>query len=161
MNELLCVEVQEAMPDFAAGRISADAMRAFAGHFDGCADCAAELEFVRLMLSGRRDAPPGLADRVVVAIERRPARATRPWWGLSAAAVAALAIGIGVTSEQGAMGIAAGFDLASEFEEGELWLSDDGLLAGAPELDALSDEALLQLLEELTQEIGGGSGGAA
>jgi hypothetical protein len=102
-----------------------------------------------------------LADRVVVAVQRPRPRATRPWWGLSAAAVAALAIGIGVNSERNALGSVSGLDLASEFEEGELWLSDDGLLAGAPEFDALTDEALLELLEELTSEIGGGSGGTA
>ena len=38
-----------------------------------------------------------------------------------------------------------------------VWLSDDGLLAGAPALDGLSDEALLQLLEEL---VGGSAGGS-
>jgi hypothetical protein len=47
---------------------------------------------------------------------------------------------------------------AYEVEEGDLWLSDDGVIAGAATLDGLSDEALAQLLEELTV---GASGGAA
>lgn len=161
MTQMHCGDVQEAMPDFAAGRLPADGLRAVEAHLDGCADCAEELEIVRLLMAGTATAPEGLADRIVVALERRPRRATRPWWGLSAAAVAALAIGIGVTSEQGALGVAAGLDLASELEEGELWVSDDGLLAGAPELEGLSDEALLELLDQLMSETGGGSGGAA
>lgn len=161
MTQMHCVDVQEAMPDFASGRTGADRARAVEVHLADCADCAEEFEFVRLLFAGRPGAPEGLADRVVVAVERRRHRSTRPWWGLSAAAVAALAIGIGVSSERGALQSASGLDLASEFEEGELWLSDDGLLAGAPELDALTDEALFQLLEELSSEIGGGSGGTA
>jgi hypothetical protein len=38
------------------------------------------------------------------------------------------------------------------------WVSDDGLIAGAPALDDLSDEALMTLLDELGAD---GSGGAA
>jgi hypothetical protein len=41
--------------------------------------------------------------------------------------------------------------------EGEIWVSDDGLLAGAPLFDGLSDDALLQLLDELSVESTGGS----
>ena len=36
--------------------------------------------------------------------------------------------------------------------QGNLWLSDDGLIAGAPTLDGLSDEALKELLQELLTE---------
>ena len=47
---------------------------------------------------------------------------------------------------------------AYELDDENLWLSDDGLIAGAPALDALSDEALLQFLDELDV---GGAGGSA
>jgi hypothetical protein len=43
-------------------------------------------------------------------------------------------------------------------EEQGLWLADDGLVAGAPSLEELTDEALAQLLEELSV---GSAGGAA
>jgi hypothetical protein len=45
----------------------------------------------------------------------------------------------------------------SEAEEGEIWLSDDGLVAGAPAFDDLSDEALLELLDELSSTSTGGT----
>lgn len=161
MTQIRCAEVRQMMPDRVTGRVPADGSRDFEDHVARCADCAEELDLVRILFSGRVTAPAGLADRVIVAVRPRSSRATRPWWGLSAAAVAALAVGIGVASEPGPLGVAAGLGLASEFEEGELWLSDDGLLAGVPEFEALSDEALVELLEDLTSEIGGGSGGAA
>ena len=46
---------------------------------------------------------------------------------------------------------------AYEVEEGDIWASDDGLMAGAPLFDELSDEALLQLLDELALGSAGGS----
>ena len=49
-------------------------------------------------------------------------------------------------------------DVRHELDDENLWLSDDGLIAGAPALDALSDEALLQFLDELDV---GGAGGSA
>jgi hypothetical protein len=83
----------------------------------------------------------------------------RPWWwGISAAAVAALALGIGMSSDGSEQVESAVPGYAFEIEDGDAWLSDDGLIAGAPDLDALSDEALLQFLDELT--VGGAGGGA-
>ena len=82
---------------------------------------------------------------------------SRPWWGITAAAVAALALGIGISFDRAEQPESAIPSYAYELEDGELWLSDDGLIAGAPALDALSDEALLQFLDELDV---GGAGGA-
>jgi hypothetical protein len=42
-----------------------------------------------------------------------------------------------------------------EVGEGGLWLTDDGLLAGAPSLEGLTEEALMRLLDELSVENGG------
>jgi hypothetical protein len=45
---------------------------------------------------------------------------------------------------------------AYEAEESDLWLSGDGLVAGTPALDELSDEALTELLEDMvTGSLGG------
>jgi predicted anti-sigma-YlaC factor YlaD len=163
MTEMRCEEIREVIPDYVTGPPEGDRPRAFEEHMAACADCAGEFALARLLFSGRGAAPADLRDRVVTAIRRRPSRSARPWWGLSAAAVAALVVGLGVASDRGPLGVGSGLalGLGSEFEEGELWLSDDGLLAGAPEFGALSDEALVELLEELTSEIGGGSGGVA
>jgi hypothetical protein len=46
---------------------------------------------------------------------------------------------------------------AYEAEEGDVWSSDDGLIAGAPLFDGLSDESLLQLLDELSVGYPGGA----
>ena len=42
-------------------------------------------------------------------------------------------------------------------EEIVLWPADDGLVAGAPALDDLSDEALITLLEEMGADPSGGA----
>ena len=70
-------------------------------------------------------------------------------WGM-----AVLALGIGVLGNREVPPAAVPV-YAADAGQSELWLSDDGLVAGAPTFDALTDEALEQLLEEL------GSGGAA
>jgi len=79
---------------------------------------------------------------------------------VSAAAIVALALGIAIVSDRGAVeGPVDVPGFAYEMYEGDLWLSDDdGLLAGAPSIYGLSDEELVQLLDELSV---GASGGAA
>jgi hypothetical protein len=113
------------------------------------------MELVRLLHATRVEAPAGLLDRIARdAVGRRP---TRTWWGISAAAIAALALGIGVVSNDASAPGAEVPVFVREAEEGEIWLSDDGLVAGAPALDDLSDEALLELLDELSNVSAGGA----
>jgi anti-sigma factor RsiW len=149
-----CGDVRELIPDLVAGRLpAADAARVH-GHVKTCADCRAELDLVRLLHATRAEVPAGLLDRITRQTARR--RPARTWWGISAAAIAALALGIGIVSDDAS---APGSDVPAfvrEAEEGEIWLSDDGLVAGAPALDDLSDEALLELLDELTNVSTGG-----
>jgi hypothetical protein len=77
--------------------------------------------------------------------------------------VAALALGIGVSSERIVDPFTSfGLDALTEAdataaEDADVWISDDGLLAGAPALDVLSDEDLVELLDELAMS---GAGGA-
>lgn len=157
-----CGAIRDLIPDFVASRLATDETDRVERHMRACADCRAELELVRTLLASRASVPDGLLERIVrdavsgaVSGRRTPART---WWGISAAAIAALALGIGITSEDSAEPPLDVPGFVSEAEEGAIWLSDDGLLAGAPALDELSDEALLQLLDELTT---GSSGGAA
>ena len=82
----------------------------------------------------------------------------RQWWGLAAAAVAVLAIGLNMTLDRTEFTDLPLTESEFEIESENLWLTDDGLIAGAPMLEGLSDEALTQFLEELTA---GTSGGAA
>jgi len=159
MNEVDCGSIRESIPDLVANRLVADDVAGVEGHVATCGECRAELELAQIVFAGRAAVPEGLGDRVIEAVRRDRRVPGRPWWGVSAAAVAALALGIGIVSEPSATFDADVPDFAYEVEEGEVWLSDDGLLAGAPAFDDLSDEALLQLLDELAS--GGAPGGAA
>lgn len=156
-NETECGWVRESIPDFVRSALSFDERARVMRHTIECADCRAELELVQVLMASRPTVPEGLLDRihrVAVADRRAP---TRTWWGMSAAAIAALALGIGITSDPAQETNADVPGFAYEAEEGEIWLSDDGLLAGAPALEDLSDEALLELLDELSTGSGGGA----
>lgn len=157
MNETTCADVREQIPLFEAGTIGREERSVVEAHIASCAECRAELELVQALHRARPVAPTDLADRVIGAV-RSPQpviRRARPWWGLSAAAVAALALGIGVASDRVGSEVLQAPDFATELEEEDLWLSGDGLVAGAPALEGLSDAALAELLEELEMGDGG------
>lgn len=156
MNTTDCGRFRELIPDLAAERLRAGDAAELEAHLAACAECALEFELAQMLFRTPVAVPAGLADSVVSAVRRDRRGATRSWWGLSAAAVAALAIGIGISSDSGVV-VPVAPEFATELEEGDLWSSDDGLLAGAPALEDLSDEALEALLNELAL---GGAGGA-
>jgi len=158
MMERECGQIRELIPDFVAGRVAEEEAASVQAHLRDCAECRDEVELVSLLLASRPEAPADLASRLEVAVRRSRPAAIRPWWAVTAAAIAALALGIGIASDP-----PSGVDVevpafAYEVDEGVLWSSDDGLVAGAPMLDQLSDEALEQLLDELVL---GSTGGAA
>ena len=127
-------------------------------HLKACDECRAEVELARLIFESRVDVPDGLANRVRDAVRYDRTSVSRPWWGITAAAVAALALGIGFSSDRPEPSESAIPSYAYELDDENRWLSDAGLIAGAPALDALSDEALLQFLDEVDV---GGAGGSA
>jgi hypothetical protein len=102
--------------------------------------------------------PEGLAIKINAAVHSRRVTGHRQWWGAAAAAVALLAIGLNMILDRSGPGDLPLAESEFEIESENLWLTDDALIAGAPMLGGLSDEALTQLLEELTV---GTSGGAA
>lgn len=158
MSTSACGSIRELLPDMAASRLSVDLVPAVEEHVAGCEECRAELELLQLLTSSAPAAPAGLEARLHRAVHpRRGSGVQRPWWGLTAAAVAALAVGIGVSSETEPGADAAPPAYAMEVEQGDVWSSEDGLLAGAPALDGLSDEALLELLDELDAGRPGGA----
>jgi hypothetical protein len=157
MNEAQCGTIGEFIPDLTGNRLLPDEIASVEAHLVGCGECRAELELAQTIFSSRAVAPDALEGRIIAAVRRDGRTSHRPWWGLSAAAVAALALGIGIASEPSA---SSDFDVpefASEVGAGDLWLSDDGLVAGAPSLDGLSVEALMELLDELSLGSAGGS----
>jgi hypothetical protein len=151
MSDIGCERAREAIPDYVAGALSPAARTGVGTHLKTCGECRGEAELVALLWVSRPVPPAALAGRIQSALGR-PARVVgRTWWGLAAAAVAALALGIGVTSRQQSSSVEVPAYVAGvDADEDGLWLSDDGLIAGAPALDGLSDDALEQLLAEIS-----------
>jgi anti-sigma factor RsiW len=158
MNDQHCEMARERIPGFVAGRLSEDEAVRVVAHLTSCGECAAESQLVALLYQARSEPPEALASRIQGAARLRGFRGgagSRPWWGLAAAAVAALALGIGVLTDRGTgVGLEIPAYVATAEDVG-LWASDDGLIAGAPALEDLSEDALLTLLEEMS------TGGAA
>ena len=155
MNDFTCGAVRELIPDFVGSHLGPEELEGVDAHVTGCEACRGELELAQAILAGRPRVPAGLAERVTRAVRAARRPVSRPWWGLTAAAVAALAVGIGMSSERSQAPAVPGF--AQEAEAEDVWLSEDGLVAGAPMFEGLSDDALLALLDELSLEQSGGS----
>jgi len=158
MNRTKCEWIRELIPDYAAGRLTDDEIALAGLHFADCNECRDELDLVHLVFSSRAMEPEGLAVKINAAVHSRRVTGHRQWWGAAAAAVALLAIGLNVILDRSGPGDLPLAESEFEIESENLWLTDDALIAGAPMLGGLSDEALTQLLEELTV---GTSGGAA
>ena len=158
MSEGHCERVRENLPDFVGGRLAPADAALVEAHLSDCSECGDEAALVRLLFDARPAAPTGLAGRIEGSTRTTGRRTYHPWWGVAAASVAAVALGIGVTSREAPSvddvevpGIVAGVG------ETSIWVADDGLVAGAPALEGLSDEALLLLLDELGTETMGGA----
>lgn len=160
MNHEMCGTVRELIPDFVGNRLSDADLETVERHVVDCRECAAELELAQMIFAGRPRVPDGLLERIVASVGKARAPHVEPsrgWWSVAAAAVAALALGIGLSSHSRSLAPADVPGYAYEVDEGEIWVSDDGLLAGAPSFDDLSDDALLQLLDELSVASAGGA----
>jgi predicted anti-sigma-YlaC factor YlaD len=158
MSEERCEMIRERLPGFVGGRLAPADAALVRAHLSGCEECREEAALVELLFAARPAAPPELARRIEGSARGARSRGYHPWWGVAAASVAAVALGIGVMSRDTAPpedvevpGIVAGVGEAS------IWVADDGLVAGAPALEGLSDEALLMLLEEMGTETTGGA----
>ena len=164
---MTCAEVLDRLPERAAGRLSAVEERRVDRHLEGCAECRESLATVTLLAASRPAVPEGLEARIRAAVREAAAspepmtspssggsaRSWTPWlrpaWALPMAAVLALAVGVPVVlSSRDDAPESEGF-LALADGETALWFDDDLMVAGAPALSELSDEALAELLEEL------------
>lgn len=171
MNATDCSEILDRLPELAAGEVPAGEAERVHAHLRACADCRADWEIVQLLEeAGPRPVPAGLEGRIVRelrAAEPSPpmpaaprhgggARGRRwiPRWGLAAAAGVVLAVATPVLVERmGDNAVVAPDPIELEEAVGDRlpspWLDEEGIVAGAPVLDGLSDEALEQLLEEM------------
>ena len=147
-----CAEARDRLPLCGPG----DARPAeLAAHLEGCPDCAAEAGFVARMRETRPE-PPATILSGVLERARLEAEPTHPRWGrrprwrdvawaLPAAAAVVLFIGIEILSNPGPE---PPWSLALEAEP-EIWYGDEWVVAGGPVPEALSDELLMALLEEM------------
>jgi predicted anti-sigma-YlaC factor YlaD len=158
MTDVRCETARELIPDLVGGRLDAAEAARVAAHVEACADCRADAELARLLYVARPQVPAGLAGRVRASMRGDRQRGRRPWWGMAAAAVAVLALGIGVASRSAndSDTVVPGFVAQGTSPTGA-WVTDNGMVAGAPALDGLSDDALQALLEELESSGTGGS----
>lgn len=173
-----CGEIQDLLPDRAGDRLASAQVAEVDEHLATCENCRELFEAVRGLGTTRPAIPDDLEARILAAVRSAvadeapmavsPATAPSPstapppavttprsrWplspaWGLAAAAVLALAVGLPLVapsdpeleSELGALALA-------EEGVGQVWLDDDLMVAGAPAVSELSDEALRTLLEE-------------
>jgi len=163
-----CPEVNDLLPELVLGELPLKRRREVQAHLADCAPCADAQGTVRALLDSKPPVPVGLEARVLDAVHREMdieaaddgvlrleprRRRSVPSWALGAAALLMLAVGTPVLMNRMA-------EAPTQFDETEIamaegayapsvWASDDGLIAGAPALDDLSDEALLALLAEL------------
>jgi hypothetical protein len=172
MTQPDCERVKELLPDLIRGDIGQGETEGIEEHLRTCQDCQKDLEIIEVLRGAAPLPPPELAARIQArvredlgidgAMEGKPvgqdsaktlpfARRRRvPVWALSAAAVMILALGTSVLwngslSETDFDSV----DVASLEAAPESWLWDDGMVAGAPVFDGLSDEDLEALLKEL------------
>jgi len=167
-----CEIVRDLLPELGAGTLSLEEGGMVEAHLGSCPDCQMELEVVMALRDARPEIPPDLEARIqarvreemtrertrvaeeapgetnrVIPIFRRPRWA--PAWALSAAAVVILALGTSVIWNQRAPDLVQDpMVVASQEPLPEAWLWDDGMVAGAPVFDGLSDEDLEALLKE-------------
>lgn len=145
--KMSCESVQDVLPELASGRIGEADRPGVESHVAVCPDCRDTLAALRLLQAATPPAvPPGLESRIRAAVARRPFwRRPAPAWGLAAAAVLALLLGRSLVP-----GSRAEPEILAMGQEDVLvLLPDDGMVAGGPLLDDLTDDELATLLEEL------------
>ncbi len=177
MNQEECDIIMNLLPEWARGAVTPAESEMVQVHLESCPECREALDIVQALQEARPAIPEGLETRVQARLReefesaggdtgeavsrlheqrragvQRPSGGRRlvPAWAMSAAAILVLAIGTKVVMDR------AGTDMvldpiavAAQEPLPESWLWDDGMVAGAPVLDGLSDEDLEALLEEL------------
>ncbi|HKK93072.1 MAG TPA: zf-HC2 domain-containing protein [Longimicrobiales bacterium] len=166
-----CADLNDRLPEFADGGMPTEARREIERHLRGCPACAETWQTVRALSATVPPVPGDLEARIRAAVHAEVAvqpdgvlsleagrgaarsRLRPPAWMLAAAALLVLAVGTPsmmerMTDVPGPAG-AEELAMAERTLTPSVWASDDGLIAGSPALDGLSDAALLALLEEL------------
>jgi anti-sigma factor RsiW len=163
-----CDEVRDHLPGWVLGELPEREAEEIRTHLSSCPDCREEEAVVRGVLHSRPPVPPELAGRIRARLRQELGEAPDltaadpaviplprkirwvPAWALSAAALVILSLGIGVVwNGETPETTVDPMEVAVEEPLPEAWLWDDGIVAGAPTFDGLSDEELEALIQEL------------
>jgi len=150
MTELACAWVREHLPEHARRGLDAEDNARLTDHLDLCADCRTEAEVVR-MIARPVNVPNGLEQRIIAGLGSRTMPGGRHQLRRYAvAAVFAFAVITGSLLWQVVGGGAQGNVPGAETESVIAWpIGGDPLLHESPGLQALSDEELVTLLQEM------------
>ena len=165
MTELRCDDVVSGLPALVAGSAKLEGREGVERHLARCDDCAEAREVVRGVLAGRAHPPAEVLDKIRATLRdeaaeggfatmarRRTAMNRR--WGVIAAAVVVLGVSLPFFVSRGEVGgLTEFFDSeGTSMLKPEWWSSEDVVVAGAPLLSGLSTEALVLLMEEMTED---------
>ena len=163
-----CESVRDHLPEWVGGALDGEELARVDEHLSSCPQCRGEAEVVRALVEIRPEPPVGLEARIQARLREElsgdregferdartiPLFGRRRWaptWALSAAALVVLSLGIGVIWDGQAPEVTLDpMEVAVQEPLPEAWLWDDGMVAGAPVFDGLSDEQLETLIQEL------------
>ena len=148
-----CAEIRDLLPLSGSG-FQGDSDRSdIEAHLQNCADCRAEAQFVGWLGEFRPEPPTSILRGVLDGAAGREWVRRPRWrslsWSLSAAAVAILALGVGMFWSP-APAADPLWTLALE-PEPTTWYGDEWIVAGGLVPEALSDDMLRSLLQEMDQ----------
>jgi hypothetical protein len=142
IRDLLPLALRGPLPPAERGEVEA--------HIARCEECRSEERFLGRVFEARPRAPGSLAPSVMDAMDQTVGGRMRRGsltWGFRAAAVAVLALGVGVVWQRMETRDPI-WSLALD-APAESWGQEDWLVAGSALLDGVSEETLLALLEEM------------
>jgi hypothetical protein len=145
-----CGPIRELLPLALAASLSRREQVEVEAHLVRCDACRDEERFLRRIFDARPRAPGSLASSVIDSLDRESLGRVRrgSWtWGLPAAAVLVLALGVGLVWRETETRDPI-WSLALD-APAESWGQEDWMVAGSALLDGVSDETLLALLEEM------------
>ncbi|MCI0434691.1 MAG: zf-HC2 domain-containing protein [Gemmatimonadetes bacterium] len=143
---LECERIRDELPALLSARLTESAERDVRAHLGSCEACAVELEVLRTLGAPVR-MPAALESRVLQELNRPGRRAGT--FGLQRLAMAATVVFALITA--GVLMTRNGNEAAELPDLPEDWLGQEAprILTGAPGLEALSEDELMRLLEEL------------